>query len=191
MKISQLRLAVVLIAITFCCPASAGQSTPPEGWRKIGTDETISFLLPEDMKQTDVAGEENVVEEYTNGRMWLLIEFRPWGLRAPRKGHWHPRGVKGYREKEMWIDGRRAHIQTFSPNQNQKREGRTYGAELTVVTKEWAPYVELQVTFKGRDASDLGVAERIFASIHFPKERDQRHAPKVSLNKASTWRGEG
>jgi hypothetical protein len=43
-----------------------------------------------------------------------------------------------------------------------------YAAELTVVTREWAPYVELRATFRGRDASDLGVAERIFASIHFP-----------------------
>ena len=169
MKSSQLRLTVALIAITFCGPASAGQSAAPEGWRKIGTDETVSFLLPEDMKQTDLAGAENVVEEYTNGRMRLLIEFRPWGLQAPRKGHWHPRGVKGFLEKETLIDGRRAHIQTFSPNEKQKREGRTYGAQLTVITKEWAPYVELQVTFRGRDASDLLVAERIFASIHFPK----------------------
>jgi hypothetical protein len=168
MKNFQLRLAAALIAITFCPAASAGQSTAPEGWRKIGTDETISFLVPEDMKQTDVVGSENVVLEYTNGSMRLLIEFRPWSVRAPRKGHWHPRGVKGYQETETRIDGRRAHVQTFSPNQNQRREGIMYAAELTVVTREWAPYVELRATFRGRDASDLGVAERIFASIHFP-----------------------
>jgi hypothetical protein len=176
MKSSQLRLAAALIVIGFCPPASASQSAAPEAWRKIGTDETFSFLLPEDMKQTAVAGAENVVEEYTNGRMRLLIEFRPWSLRAPRKGHWHPRGVKGYREKEVRIDGRRAHVQTFRPN--RKGDGRAYFAQLTVVTKEWAPYVELLVTFTGGDAYDLGVAERIFASIHFPKERN---APKASL----------
>jgi hypothetical protein len=168
MKSFQLRLVAAFIAITFCPPPSPGQSRTPEGWRKIGTDETTSFLLPEDMKQTDLVGNESVVVEYTNGRMRLLIEIRPWGVRAPRKGHWHPRGVKGYRETEMRIDGGRAHVQTFSPNQNQKRDGLMYAAELTVVTREWAPYVELRAIFTGRDASDLVVAERIFASIHFP-----------------------
>jgi hypothetical protein len=123
MKNFQLRLAAALIAITFCPAASAGQSTAPEGWRKIGTDETISFLVPEDMKQTDVVGSENVVLEYTNGSMRLLIEFRPWSVRAPRKGHWHPRGVKGYRETETRIDGRRAHVQTFSPIKIKEERG--------------------------------------------------------------------
>ena len=171
MKSSQLRLAAALVAITFCRPASAGQSTTPEGWRKIGTDETFSYLLPEDMKQTDTAGAENPVVEYTNGRMRLLMEFRPWSLRMPRKGHRFPRGVKGYREKDMQIDGRSAYVLTFSPNQKQKEEGLTYGAELMVTSKEWAPYVELRATFKGSDESDLRVAERILASIHFPRTR--------------------
>jgi hypothetical protein len=172
MKSAQLRLASALIALTFCLPASAGQSTAPEGWRKIGKDKTISFLLPEDMKQTDTVGDENPVAEYTNGRMRLLFEFRPWGVLAPRKGRRRFPHIKGYREKDVWIDGRRAYVLTFSPSQKQKEEGLTYWAELIIVTKEWAPYVELRVTFRGSDAADLRVAERIFASIQFPAERD-------------------
>ena len=171
MKSSQLRLAAALIALTFCHPASAGQSTAPEGWRKIGTNETISFLLPEDMKQTDTVGDDTPVAEYTNGRMRILFEFRPWGLRAPRRGRRRFPHIKGYREKDVLIDGRRAYFLTYSPSQKQKEQGWMYGAELMIVTKEWAPYVELRVTFKGGGASDLRVAERIFASIQFPAER--------------------
>ena len=79
--------------------------------------------------------------------------------------------IEGYREWETRIDGRRAYVQTFSPNQKQREEGRTYGAGLLIVTKEWAPFVELRVTFTGGDASDLRVAERVFASIQFPAGR--------------------
>ena len=91
----------------------------------------------------------------------------------PRRGRRRYPHIKGYREKEVWIDGRRAYALTFSPSQKQKEEGITYGAELMITTREWAPYVELRAIFKGGDASDLRVAERIFASIQFPTERDK------------------
>ncbi|MBV9923724.1 MAG: hypothetical protein JOZ96_01690 [Acidobacteria bacterium] len=147
----------------------AGQSAAPEGWRQIGTDKTISFLLPDDMKQTDAVGDETPIAEYANGRMRIMFEFRPWGLTAPRRGRRRARHVKGYREEEVRIDGKWAYLKTYSPSEKEK--GQAYTAELMVVTKAWAPYVELLVTFTGNDASDLRVAERVFASIQFPAER--------------------
>lgn len=178
--------AASLIALAFCRPASAGQSAAPEGWRKIGTDETISFLLPEDMKQTDTAGVEDVVLEYTNGRMRLVIVLRPWGVLAQREGRRRSRHMKGYREKETRIDGRRAYVQTFYTD--QKGAGRAYRAELTVVTRDWARGVELRATFTGSDASDLRVAERIFASFHLPTERgapnNGMHPPPLDIDTA-------
>jgi hypothetical protein len=171
MKSSQLRVAA-LLALTFCLPASAGQSAAPDGWRQVGTDKTISYLLPEDMKQTDTVGEETPVAEYANGRMQVLFEFRPWGATAPRRGRRRSPHVKGYREWETRIDGRRAYFNTFSPSQKQIKEGWTYRAGLTVVTRGRTPWVELRVTFTGSDASDLRVAERVFYSIQFPTERD-------------------
>jgi hypothetical protein len=165
MKSSQLRLAAALIAITFCRSAFAGQSTAPDGWRKIDANGVFTFLLPEDMKKTDAVGIEDFVLEYTNGRMRLEIVHRPWGVLAQRKGRRRSRYMKGYREREMRVDGRRAYVQTFYTN--QKEEGRAYFAELTVITRDWAQGVELRATLRGRDASDLRVAGRIFASIHF------------------------
>ena len=173
MKSFQLRLAAALVTLTFCLPASAGQSTAPEGWRKIGTNESISFLLPEELKQTDAVGIENVVLEYTNGRTRLLIQIQPWGILAQRKGRRRARYMKGYRETEMRIDGRRAYVQTFYTN--QKEGERVYCAQLTVITRDWARGVELRATLTGSDASDLRVAERIFASIHFPTGRGAPH----------------
>jgi hypothetical protein len=159
----QLRWTAALLAMASCPSTLMCQSSVPDGWRKVDAGGGFTIALPTYMKQTDVVGIENFVAEYTDGRMRLLIEYKPWSWFVERKGR--PRSyMRGYRERETRIDGRRAYVRTYYV---AARKGRLSLVNLTVVDRADG-LVLLQISLTSTDASDLPIARRIFDTIDLP-----------------------
>ena len=168
MKSFKLSLAAALVALTCHHSPSTCQSPVGIEWKQVDVDGRFTILLPVDLEQTDAEGIEGFVREYTNSRVRLLIQHHPWGVLARPKGRRRGGGMRGYQEREMQVDGRRAYVQRYYSD--QANEGRTHIAELTVITADWPKGIELRVTLTSSNVSELRIAERIFASIDFPSE---------------------
>ena len=95
------------------------QDSTPSGWRKIDVDGKFSFYLPPDMRDTGVRGIENLHHEYSNGRMHLSFDYKPFGYLSYERREL--KFGKGFQETELQIDTRKSFLFLYQDVDRKKR----------------------------------------------------------------------
>jgi hypothetical protein len=141
------------------------QDSTPSGWRKIDADGKFSFYLPPDMRVTGVRGIENFHREYTNGRMHLSFDYKPFGFLSYERREL--KFGKGFQETELQIDGRKSFLFLYQDLDRKKR--RTHDADLYVGDLPKGE-VTLRMWMTSNSPRDVETAKSIFQTIKFPSQ---------------------
>jgi hypothetical protein len=142
---------------------SDAQDSTPSGWRKIDVDGKFSFYLPPDMRDTGVRGIENLHREYSNGRMHLSFDYKPFGYLSYERREL--KFGKGFQETELQIDNRKSFLFLYQDVDWKKR--RTHDADLYVGDLPKGDVI-LRMWMTSSSPRDVETAKSIFQTIKFP-----------------------
>lgn len=159
-------LIISIITFTFCSNIAGGNEIPA-GWKLIDADGKFSFYLPGNMRDTGVRGIENYHKEYTNGKLHVSFDYDPievlvYPVRPGSLG-------KNLRETSLEVDGRKAFMFLYDTTDWRKRP--FYIADLSVGDLP-NRQVKLHMQISTWNRANLKIAETIFRSIKFTKQKE-------------------
>lgn len=168
MKSLNLKLFMLVIAFTVCCPISLGQQplpnvNVPKGWKKVYAEDRVTFYLPPGAWDTGRSALDEVYQEWRIGRMRFVMIFEPMGsLAYDRRERVFGRDFK---ESVVEAGGRKAYLCDYS---GVERKRRWYYTDLYV--GEWPQgQVKLRMQAASVRPADLEIARKIFRTIEFLK----------------------
>ena len=139
------------------------QISVPSGWRRIDVDGKFSFYLPPDMRDTGRGSIENLHREYTNGRMYLSLDYDANFYRAYENRALH--FGKDFEEIQLQVDGKKAFVFVYRTKDWKNR--RMHIAEFWVGNLPSDEAI-MSMSVSSRSPQAMETAKTIFRTVKFP-----------------------
>ena len=160
------RLILSTVFIAFAVPAfdhvAAQNQAVNDEWVTVHVCH-LSFLMPKDLKQTDLRGIDSCIAEFTNGKIRLYLDYGYYT--GPKKKSARDFDFK---EQSIMVDGKTAQVATYNDDTTDsggKNPYLRYFANLYVIVKP--NDFSLTMNVGGESEGDEEIGLRIFRSIRF------------------------
>ncbi|HEU4711128.1 MAG TPA: hypothetical protein VFS76_06155 [Pyrinomonadaceae bacterium] len=138
------------------------QDPMPSGWQKIDAYGKFTFNLPAGMRNTGIVGIENLHGEFSNRRLHLSYDYKPFDHLAYDRRE--KAMGKNFQETELLIDGKKSFL--FVWQEIDSRNRLYYNVDLYVGDLPKSQ-VLMRMWTRSRSAKDVELSKAIFQTIRF------------------------
>jgi hypothetical protein len=163
MKTHLLRsILLIVLLITGLNSTMAGESKPPELWRKVDATR-FAFYLPPDFKDVPTQGIDSYVERYRGTDIDLSFDYGPYSDPLTHKE------MPGYLVKPLKVDGKDAKIVSF---RNPNASGHRFPEVIAIHFPDLGDgKTRLTMYATCRDSLHYATVERVFSTLRFAPRR--------------------